>query len=278
MKTNTIYRTMKPLTETQTKQLKKLFDESSVKMSHLFDSAFRTSKVIDWPTFLRLAHQIAEVLQGERWVSLKDKPSDGRCLLLTTSKMVVIGDLYRDIWRVDGAIRWAGEENPKKLQSDYEYTDITHWMPLPDTEEPIINYLADKDINDKGEAITLLRDLADLQNGPPLETVRKEWENTMHNVYAFLNENEPEPTHLEIPEDNLFDLFPEEQCGLSQPNSNKAIAFVPEDKLREYVYTINDAEGDFIRVFKSESDAAAHAKELTEKYKEKFTVRKEPLF
>lgn len=39
------------------------------------------------------------------------------------------------------------------------------------------------------EAIRLLNDLADLQNGPPLEQHRKEWEDTMDEIYAFLNRN-----------------------------------------------------------------------------------------
>jgi hypothetical protein len=38
-----------------------------------------------------------------------------------------------------------------------------------------------------GESIKLLRDLADLQNGAPLERHRKEWEETMEQVYDFLN-------------------------------------------------------------------------------------------
>lgn len=38
-----------------------------------------------------------------------------------------------------------------------------------------------------GESIKLLRDLADLQNGAPLEQHRKEWEETMELVYDFLN-------------------------------------------------------------------------------------------
>lgn len=38
-----------------------------------------------------------------------------------------------------------------------------------------------------GESIKLLRDLADLQNGAPLERHRKEWEETMEKVYDFLN-------------------------------------------------------------------------------------------
>jgi hypothetical protein len=38
-----------------------------------------------------------------------------------------------------------------------------------------------------GESIKLLRDLADLQNGAPLEQYRQEWEETMEQVYDFLN-------------------------------------------------------------------------------------------
>jgi hypothetical protein len=38
-----------------------------------------------------------------------------------------------------------------------------------------------------GVSIKLLRDLADLQNGAPLEQHRKEWEETMEQVYDFLN-------------------------------------------------------------------------------------------
>ena len=38
-----------------------------------------------------------------------------------------------------------------------------------------------------GESIKLLRDLADLQNCAPLEQHRKEWEETMEQVYDFLN-------------------------------------------------------------------------------------------
>ena len=38
-----------------------------------------------------------------------------------------------------------------------------------------------------GESIKLLRDLADLQNGSPLEQHRKEWEATIKKVYDFLD-------------------------------------------------------------------------------------------
>ena len=42
------------------------------------------------------------------------------------------------------------------------------------------------------KAIKLLRDLADLQNGAPLEQHRTEWEQTMNEVYEFLNQTEPD--------------------------------------------------------------------------------------
>lgn len=37
------------------------------------------------------------------------------------------------------------------------------------------------------KSIKLLRDLADLQNGAPLERCRQEWQETMDQVYDFLN-------------------------------------------------------------------------------------------
>lgn len=40
------------------------------------------------------------------------------------------------------------------------------------------------------EAVRLLRDLADLQNGAPLVKYEKEWNATMEEVYSFLNEVE----------------------------------------------------------------------------------------
>jgi hypothetical protein len=39
-------------------------------------------------------------------------------------------------------------------------------------------------------SLQLLRDLADLQNGAPLEKYRDEWEETIQEVYNFLNEHE----------------------------------------------------------------------------------------
>lgn len=40
------------------------------------------------------------------------------------------------------------------------------------------------------EAISLLRQLADLQNGPPLQKYREEWEAVMSDVHEFLHEHE----------------------------------------------------------------------------------------
>ena len=42
----------------------------------------------------------------------------------------------------------------------------------------------------KAKAIRLLSDLADLQNGTPLETYKEEWEKTMNEVHDFLNKYE----------------------------------------------------------------------------------------
>ena len=38
-------------------------------------------------------------------------------------------------------------------------------------------------------ALTLLRDLADLQNGAPLERYRKEWDEVMTSTYDFLEQH-----------------------------------------------------------------------------------------
>lgn len=40
------------------------------------------------------------------------------------------------------------------------------------------------------QALSLLRDLADLQNGPPLEQHRGEWKQVMEDVWAFLERAE----------------------------------------------------------------------------------------
>jgi hypothetical protein len=44
------------------------------------------------------------------------------------------------------------------------------------------------------ECISLLRELADLQNGPPLVTYEEDWNECMAKVYEFLDENEKSQT------------------------------------------------------------------------------------
>lgn len=61
------------------------------------------------------------------WITVKDRLPDKRCLLLSLSKMIFIGDWYNGIWRIDGATHWEGG----RLVSDYNESDITHWMSLP---------------------------------------------------------------------------------------------------------------------------------------------------
>jgi hypothetical protein len=41
------------------------------------------------------------------------------------------------------------------------------------------------------ESMRLLRELAEIQNGPPLPTVKTEWTELMNQVWQFLDENEP---------------------------------------------------------------------------------------
>lgn len=44
-------------------------------------------------------------------------------------------------------------------------------------------------VDDFQEALRLLDELTDLQNGPPLEQHRKEWEETMEEIYQFLQKH-----------------------------------------------------------------------------------------
>jgi hypothetical protein len=64
-------------------------------------------------------------------------------------------------------------------------------------EKSFISFINEPDdSNDKdykslfGDALKILRELADIQNGPPLERDRPEWEDIMQNTYEFLTEHE----------------------------------------------------------------------------------------
>jgi len=63
-----------------------------------------------------------------------------------------------------------------------------------------------------GECLILLKDLADFQNGAPLEQHKLEYEKTMHKVWAFLGDHEkdsskPEPESLDVDLERLVTWF-----------------------------------------------------------------------
>lgn len=67
---------------------------------------------------------------NQQWISVEQEVPPHRSLLLTTSKMIVIGDFYCGIWRIDGSVYLRNHQ----LLSDYKNEDITHWMKLPEVE------------------------------------------------------------------------------------------------------------------------------------------------
>ena len=60
--------------------------------------------------------------------------------------------------------------------------------------EPIPTESDEVEVDKFDRALKLLKDLADLQNGAPLEQHRTEWEQTMDEVYTFLNQYETRNT------------------------------------------------------------------------------------
>jgi len=66
-------------------------------------------------------------------------------------------------------------------------TDEITWNEV----EKIVDKYCEKQESKFDTSIRLLRDLADLQNGSPLEQYKAEWEKTMNEVYTFLKEHEP---------------------------------------------------------------------------------------
>lgn len=63
------------------------------------------------------------------WIHCSDRMPDGDALLLTASRVILIGDWYRGVWRSPGQNYWENGELKCKFHED----DITHWMPLPST-------------------------------------------------------------------------------------------------------------------------------------------------
>lgn len=75
----------------------------------------------------------------------------------------------------------------------YHNQDTTHLNPIPATHWIILELPSKSNSSDNHilkETLELLRDLADLQNGAPLETQREEYENTLDRVYNHLNKYE----------------------------------------------------------------------------------------
>jgi hypothetical protein len=76
------------------------------------------------------------------WISVKERMPEEEVLLLTTSKVITMGDWYKEAWRTSQSYWKEGV-----LLSVYQKDDITHWMPLPkitNTESNTVS-LPDKD-------------------------------------------------------------------------------------------------------------------------------------
>jgi hypothetical protein len=70
----------------------------------------------------------------------------------------------------------------------HDQSGSAYGMPLSkNAYEQLRQHFVSGSLTPFGESIKLLRDLADLQNGAPLEQHRQEWEETMEQVYDFLN-------------------------------------------------------------------------------------------
>ena len=83
---------------------------------------------------------------------------------------------------------WYTERGKFLLYGGVSSRDLVEEVPSEPTRRRAgLTQRASVSLTPFGESIKLLRDLADLQNGAPLEQYRKEWEETMKQVYDFLN-------------------------------------------------------------------------------------------
>ena len=83
---------------------------------------------------------------------------------------------------------WYTERGRFLLYGEVSSRDLIEEVPSEPTRRRAgLTQRAGVSLTPFGESIKLLRDLADLQNGAPLEQYRKEWEETMKQVYDFLN-------------------------------------------------------------------------------------------
>lgn len=80
---------------------------------------------------LELAEYKARTPSSARLISARKRKPDRDALLLTTSKVWIIGDWYRGAWRTHRS-QWTLIDGVQVLASAYAEDDITHWLPLPD--------------------------------------------------------------------------------------------------------------------------------------------------
>lgn len=90
-------------------------------------------------------------------------------------------------------VEWPGAYDMIDIDND---TKVVHLF-NPDCEDK-------QDQHPFAESLKLLRELADLQNGAPLERYRKEWESTMTQVYSFLEKWEGEAPRKLISKDQFI--------------------------------------------------------------------------
>ena len=63
------------------------------------------------------------------WIKITDKmpPQATDVIMVTSSRIIVIGDRYKGIWRVPGQTFWKDNKLCSHLADD----DIIYWLPLP---------------------------------------------------------------------------------------------------------------------------------------------------
>lgn len=73
-----------------------------------------------------------EVDEDSKWISCKKQMPNTEVLLLTSSKLMIIGDFYNGSWRTHRS-KWVEKDGVNVLESGYQFQDIIAWQPLPPT-------------------------------------------------------------------------------------------------------------------------------------------------
>ncbi len=87
--------------------------------------------------FVRAALKVdsGELVSTEKeWISVNEKWPEGEVMLLTSSRMIILGDWYKGEWRTHRS-RWIEIDGANVFKSAYKKEEITHWSPLPDTSK-----------------------------------------------------------------------------------------------------------------------------------------------